>query len=267
MESNQALMKSLLERMGLKMTLAQNGAAAVDMAISQNFDLIFMDIYMPQVNGYEATRTIRSKGIKTPIVALTAGAMEGDDKKCIDAGCSDYLSKPIMYSKLLATISKYLRRTDLPANVPSTDNADVCQNGENKTNARNNEEVISWSQIVAAGLDEQLMKEILPTYLHKNKKHLQALITAVKTANAEDVRFHAHAIKGGGRNLGVTRLSDVASKLEISASKGDLSDAEDLLKNITLEVDRLEKFVSKPDWVEIAKKSSGALARLVGFVG
>ena len=83
-ESNQMLMKFLLDRVGLKVTIAENGAEAVNKALGQKFDLIFMDIQMPQVDGYEATRTLRSKGIKTPIVALTAGAMEGDDKKCIE---------------------------------------------------------------------------------------------------------------------------------------------------------------------------------------
>jgi len=79
-ETNQMLMKSLLNRVGLNVTIAENGAKAVNKALGQKFDLIFMDIQMPQVNGYEATRTLRHKGIKTPIVALTAGAMEGDDK-------------------------------------------------------------------------------------------------------------------------------------------------------------------------------------------
>ncbi|MGD0784779.1 MAG: response regulator [Sedimentisphaerales bacterium] len=107
-KTNQMLMKFLLEKMGLKVTIAENGAEAVDKALGQKFDLIFMDIQMPKVNGYEATRTLRSKGIKIPIVALTAGTMEGDEEKCIEAGCDVYLSKPIVISKLIETLSKYL---------------------------------------------------------------------------------------------------------------------------------------------------------------
>ncbi len=107
-KTNQMLMKFLLEKMGLKVTIAENGVEAVDKALGQKFDLIFMDIQMPELNGYEATRTLRDKGIKIPIVALTAGTMEGDEEKCIEAGCDVYLSKPVVISKLIETLSKYL---------------------------------------------------------------------------------------------------------------------------------------------------------------
>ena len=70
--------------------------------------MILMDIQMPNMNGYEATKAIREKGIETPIVALTANAMKGDEKKCTDAGCDDYLSKPLDRRELIAKIHKYL---------------------------------------------------------------------------------------------------------------------------------------------------------------
>jgi len=258
-KSNQMFMKALLERMGLKITIAENGAEAVDKALSQKFDLIFMDIQMPQVNGYEATRILRSKGIKTPIVALTAGAMEGDDKKCIEAGCDDYLSKPIEHSKLIEALSKYLENDALPKDGDFTvksDNDKVNENYLSQMDAPDNEEVIDWAQMVAHGLDEQSMKEIIPTYVNDNKEHLRGLISAVKTSNAKDVQSHAHAIKGAGRNLGVARLSELAGQLETMALKEDLSEAEELLKDITSEFHRLEEFISRPDWIETAKEQA-----------
>jgi HPt (histidine-containing phosphotransfer) domain-containing protein len=100
------------------------------------------------------------------------------------------------------------------------------------------------------------MKEIIPTYMNDNKEHLRGLITAVKTSNAKDVQSHAHAIKGAGRNLGVARLSELAGQLQTMALKEDLSEAEELLKDITSEFHRLEEFVSKPDWIEMAKEQS-----------
>ncbi len=106
--TNQVLVELLLKRLGLDVTIAADGIEAVDKALSGDFDLILMDIQMPKMNGYEATRALREKGLATPIVALTAHAMKGDDKKCIESGCDDYLSKPIDRQKLLDVISKYL---------------------------------------------------------------------------------------------------------------------------------------------------------------
>jgi two-component system sensor histidine kinase/response regulator len=247
-------MKILLEKMGLKTTFADNGAEAVDKAKGQSFDLIFMDIHMPQMDGYEATRTLRNNGIKTPIVALTANAMEGDEKKCLDAGCDGYLPKPIIYTTLVAMLSKFLGKTDSPEVAVSAEN----NNHITQPDDTDDEVIINWTKVVANGIDEQMIKELMPTYLASNKEHLQKLISAVKAANATDIVSHAHAIKGAGRNLGVTQLSRVTLQLETMARQGDLSKAEDLLKSIIFEFDRLEKFVSQPDWVEIAKKSSAS---------
>ena len=93
--TNQKLVKLMLERMGLEVTTAADGVEAVEKGLAEAFDLIFMDIQMPKMNGYEATRALRREGLTTPIIALTANAMKGDDEKCIEAGCDDYLSKPI----------------------------------------------------------------------------------------------------------------------------------------------------------------------------
>ena len=94
--------------MGFEVTIAEDGNKAVDEAITGSFDLIFMDIMMPNMNGYEATREIRKKGITAPIVAVTANALKGDDQKCFEAGCDEYVSKPVDRDKLLKILRKYL---------------------------------------------------------------------------------------------------------------------------------------------------------------
>ena len=110
--TNQALTKSLLEKMGLKVTIAQDGNEALQKVLAGQFDLIFMDMQMPHMDGYQATQELRKHGITTPIVALTANAMVGDDRKCIEAGCNDYLAKPIERRDLLNKIVKYLPSKD-----------------------------------------------------------------------------------------------------------------------------------------------------------
>ena len=77
-------------------------------ATSESFDLIFMDIQMPEMNGYEATRALREKQIRVPIIALTAHAMAGDEQKCLEAGCDGYIAKPIRLEQLHEVIAKYL---------------------------------------------------------------------------------------------------------------------------------------------------------------
>ena len=106
--TNRKLLAMLLENVGFEVAIAEDGRQAVDKALAESFDLILMDMQMPNLNGYEATKVLRKKGMKVPIIAVTAHAMRGNDKKCIKCGCDDYLSKPIDRNKLLEKIRKYL---------------------------------------------------------------------------------------------------------------------------------------------------------------
>ena len=108
--SSQVLIKTLLQKHGLKVTIVQNGKEAVEEALAHSFDIIFMDMQMPVVNGYEATKTLREKGLSTPIIAVTANAMEHDGERCKQAGCTDYISKPIDRKRLADIIESHMTR-------------------------------------------------------------------------------------------------------------------------------------------------------------
>ena len=115
-KDNQRLIGLILEKRGLDVCLAENGRIAlekVDASVSAAapFDLILMDMQMPEMDGYEATRHLRQDGWDGPIIALTAHAMAGDRQKCIDAGCNDYLTKPIDRPVFLATVARCLAET------------------------------------------------------------------------------------------------------------------------------------------------------------
>ncbi len=105
---SQRLMELMLSKLGIEVTIAGDGLQAVQKASSHCFDLILMDMQMPNMNGYEATRILKQQGIKAPIVALTANAMKGDDQACRDAGCDDYLTKPIGRRELSRILARYL---------------------------------------------------------------------------------------------------------------------------------------------------------------
>ncbi len=102
------LLEKVLRRFGFDVETAEDGREAIEKALQQPWDLICMDIQMPVLNGYEATRRLRSEGITTPIIALTACAMEGDRVKCIEAGCDDYISKPVNEEDFRRIVSKYV---------------------------------------------------------------------------------------------------------------------------------------------------------------
>lgn len=107
-KSCQLLITELLERMGLETTTADDGKEAIEKSKNQSFDLIFMDVRMPNLNGLEATKILRKNKTKIPIIAITAHAMEGDRKSCIKAGCDEYLSKPIDHNKLVEILDRHL---------------------------------------------------------------------------------------------------------------------------------------------------------------
>ena len=94
--------------MGVEVTIADDGRVAVDKALAEKFDLILMDMQMPNMNGYDATRELRNKGCNTPIIAVTANAMIGDEDKCMGTGCDGYLSKPIDRTKLAEIVGRYI---------------------------------------------------------------------------------------------------------------------------------------------------------------
>jgi PAS domain S-box-containing protein len=110
-EDNRELINTVLRNAGAMVDTAANGRIAVDKAESTHYDLILMDINMPEMDGYEATRIIRSHGFTRPIVALTANAMAGDSELCRQAGCDEYLSKPINRTLMLQTIAAQINKT------------------------------------------------------------------------------------------------------------------------------------------------------------
>ncbi len=101
---NQLLVVRLLEARGHDVTVAGDGRAAVELALRENFDVILMDVQMPELDGLEATRALRAGGVKAPIVAMTAHAMQGDRDRCLEAGMDAYISKPIQPEEVFDAI-------------------------------------------------------------------------------------------------------------------------------------------------------------------
>ncbi|GAI26856.1 unnamed protein product, partial [marine sediment metagenome] len=225
---NQKVLLTMLEKAGLQTTIANDGKEAVEKATSESFDVILMDIHMPNMNGYEATTALREKGFTIPILALTASVLRGEVNKCLEAGCDEHLQKPIDRPKLLQTLSKYLSSgKDAISSKVETAKAQIDELSEIiseptsqeglPTEASRNlgfENIIDWHGLVERMGDEESIKEIILIFLTDVKERIEMLTEAMKASDAEGIKSYAHALKGAAANVGVKQLSDIAYRLE-----------------------------------------------------
>ena len=126
---NQRLISFHLKKAGAHVTIAENGLLAAEIIESSNdlFDLVFMDMQMPELDGYDATKRLRNGGYKLPILALTAHAMDTDRQKCLDAGCDDYTTKPIHRQSLIEMAQRYGKKLVNTAPQPQANHVRMVQ--------------------------------------------------------------------------------------------------------------------------------------------
>lgn len=197
-EDNQQLLSILLEDIGADITFAENGQQAVDKAVNNSYDLIFMDLQMPVMGGLEATKILRASNYKKPIIALTANAMKSDYDTCIAAGCDDFLTKPISKEKLFQAVYKYLEIEE-----------GVVQDVFEKRSAKMQELIVKFVK----GLPEKLDK--VEKFRNENKW--------------KDVRFELHKIKGVGTSMGYPMVTDIAAEIEQEVLKENEVEVDKLL--------------------------------------
>jgi two-component system sensor histidine kinase/response regulator len=200
---NQTLAVRLLERLGHRVDVAGNGIEAVGMAGNCRFDMILMDIQMPQMGGFEATRHIRAQDGQrhTPIVAMTAHALAGDREKCLDAGMDGYVSKPIQVPALLRALDEALAGPafERPAATPIV------------ASDSRFDRMFMLGNLAA---DEELMHEIIRIFLRDYRSNLDALQKACSAGSREELIQQAHTLKGMVRNFGASCASGIAARLE-----------------------------------------------------
>ena len=203
--TNRKLISLVLERAGATVRCAENGRVGVEAAEQGSFDLILMDMQMPVMDGYSAARELRWRGHATPIIALTAHAMTGDMQKCLDAGCSGYLTKPINPNKLLESISKTLKGLSLSERKPEDPHPDLSA------------EVLQST----LPLDDAEFREIVEEFVSRLEEQLTALRKAWERNDRTEMAAIAHWIKGAGGTAGFDALTQPAASLEtLSRNEG-----------------------------------------------
>lgn len=225
-DTNRKLVKLILKRAGAIVMTAENGLEGVEAVQRETFDLILMDMQMPVMDGYSATRQLRSDGLGIPIIALTAHAMKGDEAKCRDAGCSDYLTKPVDAERVVAIVSKWLSQSQASA--------------------------MAWLQPAAALPEIQPIRSTLPAddvefceividFVERLRTRLIEMRQIHAAGSCQQLTSLSHWLKGAGGTAGFHELTEPARELEQAAKTGDtvrcstcLSTLEELASRIVL---------------------------------
>ena len=214
---NQQVARGFLERLGHHVTIAANGREAVEAQQQGDFDILFMDIQMPQMDGLEATSAIRAlpspKG-DIPIIAMTANAMKGDEEKCLRAGMNDYLAKPILMDRLRDRIEHWFGSHFEP------DGSAAGSNNERQEPVTMDIDEAIQKQLLEQ-LGETMFNDILTVFGSDTEERLAMIQTALESRTADTIAKQAHSVKGSAASLGLNTMMQRAAALEAEALKGD----------------------------------------------
>jgi PAS domain S-box-containing protein len=245
-ETNRDLISLVLTRAGAEVTCACNGQDGVEAAENHPFDVILMDMQMPVMDGYSATQRLRSGGCRLPIIALTAHAMRGDREKCLAAGCTGYLTKPIQIDRLIDAVAQQLDR-DAQRTEPASPNT---QNDSETAWAANGMALESLG-VITSTLPVTLPKfrEIIERFIAALSERRALMQTALNNQNWNDLAAAAHWLKGAGGTVGFECFTEPSRRLEQAARRGSSWDAENCLREIDCLIGRL----ASPESVHVGK--------------
>ncbi len=230
---NQKFISRLLDKWGYTTKIVGNGHKAVAAVSQDSYDIILMDVQMPEMDGFEATAKIREleaqKGTHTPIIAMTAHAMKGDRERCLEAGMDDYVPKPISAEALANAIRNLIK--DKPE--PHKKEAAV---GENTQPFFDKDALLK-----AFDDDWDFLREVIDMFVADYPDMLKDINAAIESNDAPGLQRTAHALKGMLGNFQVESSAQKAYLLEKMGSEGQLDNAADIYAQLSAELDSLER--------------------------
>jgi PAS domain S-box-containing protein len=251
-EVNRKIARRQLEQKGFLIETAVNGLEAVELAAKTPYDLIFMDLMMPEVDGFEATRRIREReqgsGYRVPIVAMTARAMEGDRETCLDRGMDDYLTKPVKFEDLDAVLDRWLAPrpqggmepallAPAPRQAPSTGSGQAPSAREREEGPLDHSILDSLADL--QGDDEgDIVKELVDLFLRETPPRFEKLASAIAREDPEALVSEAHGLKGTAASIGARSLAQIARGMEEGGRAGSVEGVGVLLRDLRQEYER-----------------------------
>jgi CheY-like chemotaxis protein/HPt (histidine-containing phosphotransfer) domain-containing protein len=259
--TNQQVALGILKKLGLTADAVANGREAIEALRMLPYDLVLMDVQMPELDGLEATRQIRNplsqvNNPRIPVIAMTAHAMQGDKNKCLEAGMNDYVTKPVNPQTLAGVLEKWLPENSrggrqIPVSGLGKEDKVYEETSTSSTTFAKAEPDYQPVQPVfdrsfVLGLlmgDEQLAEKILQGFLEDIPRQIKVLGEYLTAGDCERAERQAHTIKGASANVGAESLRVLASKAERAGKMGDLDAMKELLKDLTTSFEELKKSI------------------------
>ncbi len=258
-EVNQMVAIRMLDKLGYRSDVAANGLEAVEAASRIRYDAILMDCQMPEMDGFEATRAIReseaARGLRTPIIAMTANALQSDREECLHSGMDDYLAKPVQK----ATLGESLRRWLAEGSRSGTESAAGAPGGASGETARGVSSSLSSAtgegptipavdpRVLAAlagegpAPDSEFLGLLIDQFLEESAKRLASLRQAAAGSQPEALRDSAHSLRGSSGVIGARHLSALCVQLEAKGKSGSLDGIDALLDQLEQEMQRVRE--------------------------
>ncbi len=229
-EINRKVALRLLQQMGCQVDVATDGTEAVEKTASQRYDIVLMDVHMPQMDGLEATRRIREReqatGWHQLIIAMTASVTKEDVNRCLEAGMDDYLSKPVRLEVLRRMVEKWTQPGD-------------------ELQERAHQPIDVGFLAEMTGGDEDFTVELLQEYLNSAPPLIEQIETAMQNADADTLARSAHTLKGSSRSVGAQALAEIAYNLERAGKEQNMAVAPEHLRALRQEWQRVQQFIEQ----------------------
>jgi CheY-like chemotaxis protein len=220
---NQEVVAAMLRKRGHRIDVVANGRAAVEAAARTRYDVVLMDIQMPELDGFEATHAIRAtpSGKDLPIIALTAHALSGERERCLSHGMTDYLTKPLRGHELFAAVEGW---------APS--GADNVETPAAAESASPPVDVDAFREQMRLAGAESAVDQILDTFLESTPQRINAIAEALSAGDATGIERAAHALKSSAATIGAKSLAALLQQLEIAGKEANVPRARSLGNDI-----------------------------------